>query len=275
MKEVIEMTETMVNGVKFKVWSDFIARRTFAENEDGDARIIKSAGYISNDLTIRKAIALAYNLPTFRKNAKKAVAENATATAESDTEVEQNVETAEQIQAYEQKTEFKKEVITMINTIERISYNMAERERLHTELEAAEAELKAYSREVDCILEKLAETATDEEYDAKETELTYHEDVLREIRAKCWLRAFAAQFPKTRNEWFTSVIDKLVEEGKADGEEHHITAKQYDCFSRYCRDDKDTWRERKTYCRVGKYFITIRLLKYGKGSGTIKIVDLT
>ena len=163
----------------------------------------------------------------------------------------------------------------MINTIECISYNVAERERLHTELEAAEAELKAYSREVDCILEKLAETATDEEYDAKETELTYHEDVLREIRAKCWLRAFAAQFPKTRNEWFTGVIGKLAEEGKADGEEHHITAKQYDCFSRYCRDDKDTWRERKTYCRVGNYFVTLTLLKYGKGQGTIKIADLT
>ena len=38
-----------------------------------------------------------------------------TATAESGTEVEQNVETAEQIQAYEQKTEFKKDVITMKN----------------------------------------------------------------------------------------------------------------------------------------------------------------
>ena len=159
----------------------------------------------------------------------------------------------------------------MINTIERISYNMAEREKLDAELKAAEAELKAFSAKVDDILAEIA----DEEYDAAEAELTAQEDILRDKRSKCWLRAFAAQFPKTRNEWFTGVIDKLVEEGKADGEEHHITAKQYDCFSRYCRDDKDTWRERKTYCRVGKYFVTVRLLKYGKGSGTIKIVDLT
>lgn len=162
----------------------------------------------------------------------------------------------------------------MINTIECLSYNMAEREKLYTEFESAEVELKAYSREVDYILEKLAETATDEEYDAKEAELTFREDVLREIRAKCWLRAFAAQFPKTRNEWFTGVINKFIEEGKADGEAHHITAKQYDCFSRFCKDDKDTWREHKTYCRVGNYFVTLTLLKYGKGQGTIKIVDL-
>ena len=159
----------------------------------------------------------------------------------------------------------------MINTIERISYNMAEREKLDAELKAAETELKAFSAKVDDILAEIA----DEEYDAAEAELTAQEDILRDKRSKCWLRAFAAQFPKTRNEWLTDVIGKLAKEGKADGKEHHITAKQYDCFSRYCRDDKDTWRERKTYCRVGKYFITIQLLKYGNGSGTIKIVDLT
>ena len=194
-----------------------------------------------------------------------------TATAESGTEVEQNVETAEQIQAYEQKTEFKKEVITMINTIERISYNMTEREKLDAELKAAEAELKAFSAKVDDILAEIA----DEEYDAAEAELTAQEDILRDKRSKCWLRAFAAQFPKTRNEWFTDVVGKLAEEGKADGEEHHITAKQYDCFSRFCKNDKDTWRDQKTYCRVENYFVTLTLLKYGKGQGTIKIADLT
>lgn len=159
----------------------------------------------------------------------------------------------------------------MINTIERISYNMAEREKLDAELKAAEAELKAFSAKVDDILAEIA----DEEYDAAEAELTAQEDILRDKRSKCWLRAFAAQFPKTRNEWFTGTINGLVEDGKADGEAHHITAKQYDCFSSYCRDDKDTWREQKTYCRVGNYLVILTLLKYGKGQGTIKIVDLT
>lgn len=162
----------------------------------------------------------------------------------------------------------------MINTIERISYNTDERNRLYEELQAAEAELKAYSTEVDYILEELAETATDEEYDRKEKELTFHEDILREARSKCWLKCFAAQFPRVRNEWFVNVINKFIEEGKADGEARHITSRQYDSFNKYCKEDRNTWRERKTYCRVGKYFITLTLLKYGKGDGTIKIVNI-
>ena len=57
-----------VNGTEYNVWSDFIARSTFAKNtETGEIKTIKSGGYIHNDLTVRKAIAVVFHLPTFRK----------------------------------------------------------------------------------------------------------------------------------------------------------------------------------------------------------------
>lgn len=56
-----------VAGMPFKVWSDFIKRGTFAEAEDGTVKQISGSGYISNDLTIRKEIAIRFNLPTFRR----------------------------------------------------------------------------------------------------------------------------------------------------------------------------------------------------------------
>lgn len=62
-----EITVHMVAGQQFKVWSDFIKRGTFAEAEDGTVKQISSSGYIHNDLTIRKEIALTFNLPTFRR----------------------------------------------------------------------------------------------------------------------------------------------------------------------------------------------------------------
>lgn len=59
---------TTVNGSTFEVWSDFIARGTFAKNiETGEQKQICGGGYISKDLTVRKAIAAAFRLPTFRK----------------------------------------------------------------------------------------------------------------------------------------------------------------------------------------------------------------
>ena len=42
-------------------------RRTYAESEDGTVKAISSSGYISNDLTIRKEIAIMFHLPTFRR----------------------------------------------------------------------------------------------------------------------------------------------------------------------------------------------------------------
>lgn len=58
---------TTVGGKEYKVWSDFIARGTFAEAEDGTVKQISWSGYISNDLTVRKAIAIQFKLNSFRK----------------------------------------------------------------------------------------------------------------------------------------------------------------------------------------------------------------
>lgn len=58
---------TTVEGKTYKVWSDFIARATFAEDENGTKKIIKSSGYIRNDLTMRKAIAIRFGHKTFKK----------------------------------------------------------------------------------------------------------------------------------------------------------------------------------------------------------------
>lgn len=58
---------TNVQGTEFRVYSDFIARATYAENtETGEVKVIKSSGYLSNDLSIRKAIACCFGLASFR-----------------------------------------------------------------------------------------------------------------------------------------------------------------------------------------------------------------
>ena len=58
---------TQVSGIEFEVYSDFIARGTFATNKaTGEIRQISFSGYIRNDLTVRKAIANSFRLPTFR-----------------------------------------------------------------------------------------------------------------------------------------------------------------------------------------------------------------
>lgn len=56
-----------VNGKNYKVWSDYIYRGTFAEDESGTVKAISHSGYIHNDLTVRKAIAIAFGLQSFRK----------------------------------------------------------------------------------------------------------------------------------------------------------------------------------------------------------------
>ena len=61
---------TQVNGQNFTYWADYIERGMFAS--DGETtKKIHGSGYISNDLTVRKAIASSFGLPTFRKNAKQ------------------------------------------------------------------------------------------------------------------------------------------------------------------------------------------------------------
>jgi len=60
-------TTTTVAGKEYMVWADFIARGTFAENEAGEVKQISFRGYIKNDLTVRKAIQMAFGLDDFRK----------------------------------------------------------------------------------------------------------------------------------------------------------------------------------------------------------------
>lgn len=45
-----------IKGQQFKVWSDFIQRGTFAENERGEVKQISYSGYIHAERTVKKAI---------------------------------------------------------------------------------------------------------------------------------------------------------------------------------------------------------------------------
>ena len=59
---------TTVQGTTFVVYSDFIKRATMAYNtETEEIRPIRTSGYLSNDLAIRKAIAMVWRLKSFRK----------------------------------------------------------------------------------------------------------------------------------------------------------------------------------------------------------------
>lgn len=60
-------SKVTVNGTDFLFWGDFIHRGTAAYNtETNETRWISEGGYIHKELTVRKAIAIAFNLPTFR-----------------------------------------------------------------------------------------------------------------------------------------------------------------------------------------------------------------
>lgn len=61
------ITSATVQGNKYKVWDDFSMRCTLAENEAGEIKKIREFGYISKDLTIRKAIANCFGHNSFRK----------------------------------------------------------------------------------------------------------------------------------------------------------------------------------------------------------------
>lgn len=58
---------TTVQGETYTVWDNYMKRGTFAQNEAGEVKQIKHSGYITNDLTVRKAIAASFNLKSFRK----------------------------------------------------------------------------------------------------------------------------------------------------------------------------------------------------------------
>lgn len=61
------LKNTTVAGKTFTVWSDYIKRGTYATDETGAEKRIAGGTYLNNDLTIRKAIAAAFHLATFRK----------------------------------------------------------------------------------------------------------------------------------------------------------------------------------------------------------------
>lgn len=66
MKSVIK--RTIVQGTPYEVWSDYIMRATFAKNEIScDVKAIKTSGYLSNDLSIRKAIAVTFGHSKFSR----------------------------------------------------------------------------------------------------------------------------------------------------------------------------------------------------------------
>lgn len=66
--EKINLRTTSVEGTTYNVWSDFVMRATFAENtETGEVKPISSSGYVSKDLSVRKAIATRFGHGSFRK----------------------------------------------------------------------------------------------------------------------------------------------------------------------------------------------------------------
>ena len=56
-----------VNGKTYRVWADYIIRGMCAEDENGKNKKIHGNGYLSNELSIRKAIAACFGLQTFKE----------------------------------------------------------------------------------------------------------------------------------------------------------------------------------------------------------------
>lgn len=60
---------TMVQNIMFDYWGDTFDRCTYARNcETKEIKVIKHSGYLTNDLSVRKAIANAFGLESFRKH---------------------------------------------------------------------------------------------------------------------------------------------------------------------------------------------------------------
>lgn len=56
-----------VAGINFAIYADITKRGMIAVNvATGEEKIIIRSGYATKDLTIRKAVANAFSLPTFR-----------------------------------------------------------------------------------------------------------------------------------------------------------------------------------------------------------------
>ncbi len=63
----IAKANATVAGINFAIFADIALRGMIAVNEaTGEEKIFIRSGYASKDLTIRKAVANAFSLPTFR-----------------------------------------------------------------------------------------------------------------------------------------------------------------------------------------------------------------
>lgn len=64
----VTYTYTTVNGKTYYVVSDSFLRSTKARDIlTGETKTLREGGYLTNNLSIRKAIASAFGLPTFKK----------------------------------------------------------------------------------------------------------------------------------------------------------------------------------------------------------------
>lgn len=71
---------------------------------------------------------------------------------------------------------------------------------------------------------------------------------------KTWLKCFAAQFHKCKNEWFNAVIARYPTDTVIP-----ISEKQFYVFSQYASDtDSNAWRTKEQYCRCGEYLVTLK-----------------
>lgn len=129
-----------------------------------------------------------------------------------------------------------------VNTV-RNHYNDAERAKLADEYFKAEQAWET-------ALEKASDIEDDDAYCTELDRIDHNEGA---IKSALWIKCFAAQFHKTRNEWFAGVVEQY-----ADGEWHSISEKQYRCFTKYaCDEDCDTWKNGQKYCRCGNKLITV------------------
>lgn len=56
-----------VAGIEFEIFADFTKRSNTAINKaTGEERVIRRSAYLHNELSIRKAVAVSFGLPTFR-----------------------------------------------------------------------------------------------------------------------------------------------------------------------------------------------------------------
>lgn len=155
----------------------------------------------------------------------------------------------------------------LFDTICNFRYNREKRERLTDEHNTIQEEYRKFINLYD------EEIENDKENERIYQKMQEAEQKLRIASLRC----FAAQFPKTKNKWFTDVIDEMYKnpvEKYVDTRNYYktnditisLSRKQVLCFDKYTHDDENYWRSSETYCNAGHYFIIINHYKSGDGS---------